>query len=157
MTNSILIRLVPATSEAGIPNRPAPLRFLDRGPTGPKGDQGDQGFPSETGLLFAWSGVLNTVESPIPGVMSTPGVFSAVSSALSYEVAATNVSAFLIYMRPTTGGSLALFATATFSSTGASIVLAGDGTYPAGAYFKCVPPVSTDPTLFGPTILLAGP
>ena len=118
---------------------------------------GPQGAPANSGLCFAFAGPLGPNEAGLPGTMAQAGTFSAANSSAGSEVAATATAAFPVYMATTVGGALSLFATATFTPTGATVTFAGSGAYPAGAYFKCLPPASPDSTLYGAVILLGGP
>ena len=118
---------------------------------------GARGAPSETALMFVFPGLVGSNELAIPGILPQPGSFSFNNSSVNYEVPASGTSVFLIMMRPTPSDVFALYATATFTPTGASIAFAGSGNYPANAYFKCIPPSSPDPALYGPSIVLGGP
>ena len=118
---------------------------------------GPQGPAAMSGLLFGFAGPLAANEPGLPGTMPMAGTFSAANSSTASEVAASGTAVFLIYMRPTVDGALALYATATFTPAGGTVTFAGSGAYPAGAYFKCLPPATPDASLFGPAILLGGP
>lgn len=120
-----------------------------------QGSAGPQGPTAQSGLLFAFSGLILSAEYAMPGAMPAAGTFSASNSVATSEIAASAPSVFLTYMRPP-GGSFTLFATTTFSPSGAAMVFSANA-YPAGAYFKTVPPSSPDASLYGAAILFGGP
>lgn len=124
------------------------------------GDKGPAGAPAAIGLSFAFAGPLLNGEPPLPGYLPTAGSFSEANSGGYWDTAPTDTAAYLIYVKQP-GGADVLFDTVTVSPAGVSHAFAasadGPNAYPGPAYFKCVPPGMTDPTLSGLVIFLGGP